>query len=96
MLSNCLTSYLTYHTSECRLKPLKTIFICLIFLEIYPFPKTGSSIDFKRLAFFFCVGGLSKNKLKNRPLAQLITYLPVELIFETSQLGFKDLSFSTR
>ena len=26
----------------------------------------------------------------------LYTYLPVELIFETSQFGFKDLSFSTR
>ena len=25
-----------------------------------------------------------------------ITYLPVELIFKTSQFGFKDLSFSTR
>ena len=28
--------------------------------------------------------------------ATFITYLPVELIFETSQFGFKDLSFSTR
>ena len=27
--------------------------------------------------------------------ATFITYLPVELIFETSQFGFKDLSFST-
>ena len=29
-------------------------------------------------------------------IATFITYLPVELIFETSQFGFKDLSFSTR
>ena len=28
--------------------------------------------------------------------ATFVTYLPVELIFETSQFGFKDLSFSTR
>ena len=29
-------------------------------------------------------------------IATFITYLPVELIFETSQFGFKDLSISTR
>ena len=29
-------------------------------------------------------------------IATFITYLPVELIFETSQFGFKDLIFSTR
>ena len=29
-------------------------------------------------------------------IATFITYLPVELILETSQFGFKDLSFSTR
>ena len=35
-------------------------------------------------------------KSESMEIATFITYLPVELIFETSQFGFKDLSFSTR
>ena len=35
-------------------------------------------------------------KFFNSETATIITYLPVELILETSQFGFKDLSFSIR
>ena len=79
MINNCFTSCLTCHTSECRLKTLIMIFICLIWPKIHSLPKTGNSINFERLGkhlALFDKGGFNEKKhqrLKKSPLTQFET-----------------------
>jgi len=79
VINNCFTNCLTCNTSECGLKTLTMIFICLIWPKIHSFPKTGNSINFERLGkhlALFDKGGFNEKKhqrLKKGPLTQFET-----------------------